>query len=236
MNSLIFAPSTGLETWKGRLADPDAHWVRGKSAFETAVFWENGAKEPRGLHRQIASLLDQDEALRGCRLLASFPEHRTKLVGGSRASQTDVWAILRAQSGLVSLAIEGKAGESFGETTAEWLKDASAGKKERLTFLAAQLGLDEPIDGLLRYQLLHRTAAALLEAERIGADIAAMIVASFADDSRSKADFERFVTALGGSFVPGRLVRVRQIGGRSLLLGWLDLDLCTDAAIAAIAV
>ena len=236
MTALIFAPSNGLQTWKGRLADPDAHWVRGKSAFETAVFWENGAREPRGLHRQIASLLDQDEALNDCRLIASFPEHRTKLPGGSRASQTDVWAILRASSGLVSLAIEGKAGESFGETVSDWLKGASDGKKERLSFLAKQLGLAEPVDEMLRYQLLHRTAAALLEAERIGAPIAAMIVASFATDSQSKADFERFVTAVGGSFVPGKLARARDDGGKKLLLGWLDLERSTDADIAVVAV
>jgi hypothetical protein len=36
--------------WKNRLADSDTQWVRTKSAFETAVFWEYGATHPRGLH------------------------------------------------------------------------------------------------------------------------------------------------------------------------------------------
>ena len=113
MERRIYAPTLGLETWKSRLAEPETQWVRAKSAFETAVFWEVGARQPRGLHPRLAGLLDAEGPLRDCQLVASFPEHRVHLPGGSRASQTDVWAILRAASGLISVAVEGKAGESL---------------------------------------------------------------------------------------------------------------------------
>lgn len=86
MERRIYAPTTGLEAWRNRLADPETQWVRAKSAFETAVFWELGARKPRGLHPLLAALLDQDDAFKGCELVASFPEHRVELKGGDRKS------------------------------------------------------------------------------------------------------------------------------------------------------
>lgn len=235
MDRRIYAPSSGLETWKCRLAAPETQWVRKKSAFETAVFWESGAMQPRGLSSSLAALLDQEASLRGSELVASFPEHRVKLPGGTRASQTDVWAILRAPIGLVSVAIEGKAGESFAETVGEWRKDASGGKEKRLTFLCETLGIARPIDDAVRYQLLHRTVSALLEAERIGANAAAMIVVSFAADPRSKTDFATFGSCVGVTIATGALSRAETTPGCPLYLGWLDVAPCSDAAIAAVA-
>ena len=235
MDRRIYAPSAGLETWKGRLADPEKQWVRKKSAFETAVFWELGAMQPRGLHSELCAVLDQHDSLHGCELVASFPEHRVPLPGGTRASQTDVWAIVRAPIGLVSVAIEGKAGESFAETVGEWRKEASNGKEARLSFLCKQLGIAEPIRDAVRYQLLHRTTSALLEADRIGAAAAAMVVLSFVADSRSKSDFETFGSCLGVAVEHGTLSKTATSQGRPLFIGWLDVKPCSDADIAAIA-
>jgi hypothetical protein len=49
--------------------------------------------------------------------------------------------MLKGARGLISLAVEGKAGESFAETIGDWRKDASDGKETRLAFLCEQLGL-----------------------------------------------------------------------------------------------
>ena len=204
MDRRIYVPASGLESWRCRLADPETQWVRGKSAFETAVFWEYGARQSRGIHPKLALLLDQQPELREAELVASFPEHKVRLPGGARASQNDVWAVLRTSGGLVSLAIEGKAGESFAETIGEWRRDASEGKTKRLEYLCAQLGIVAPPDDALRYQLLHRTVSALLEAERVGATVAAMIVVSFIKDPASLADFSAFTSCMGGSLVVRR--------------------------------
>ena len=234
MDRRIYVPSGGLESWRSRLADPESQWVRGKSAFETAVFWEYGARQPRGLHPKLASLLDQQPELQNAELVASFPEHRVRLPGGARASQNDVWAIVRVTAGLLSLAVEGKAGESFAETIGEWRRDASDGKTKRLEYLCEQLGVRMPPDDGLRYQLLHRTVSALLEAERIGAPVAAMIVVSFVKDQSSMADFSAFAACVGGSVIEGRLCRVK--ASRPLFIGWLDLPRSTDAEVAQVAV
>jgi hypothetical protein len=234
MEARIYAPSTGLETWRSRLADPETQWVRGKSAFETAVFWETGARHPRGLHPKLTALLDQEKPLRDCELIASFPEHRVRLPGGSRPSQTDVWAIGRSPDGLLSLAVEGKAGESFAETIGQWRERASVGKQERLTFLCQELGFSSGVQDSLRYQLVHRAASALLEAKRIGAAAAAMIVLSFVEDAKSKEDFGAFVTCCGTEPGYGRMLRASS-SPQPLFLGWLDIPPATDRDIAALA-
>ncbi len=162
MERRIYTPSSGLSSWRDRLADPETQWVRTKSAFETAVFWEVGARQACGLHPSLVALLEQSPELRGPSLVASFPEHRVALPGGTRASQTDVWALVRVSSALLSLAVEGKAGESFAETIGEWLRDASSGKQDRLKFLSERLCLPCAPDNAIRYQLLHRTSSALI--------------------------------------------------------------------------
>ena len=236
MDRRIYTAAAGLESWKARLTEPDIQWVRTRSAFETAVFWELGARQPRGLHSRMAALFDHEELLSDCELIASFPEHRVRLPGGSRASQTDVWAILRGPRGLVSLAVEGKAGETFAETIGDWRKEGSVGKEKRLSYLCEQLGLAEGVDDSIRYQLMHRTASALIEAERIGAVAAVMLVLSFTRDARSKSDYDAFISCLGGEVVLDRLTRATSAVKRPLFLGWLDLSPCTDADIAAVTV
>ncbi len=229
----VYAPAAGLETWKAMLADTETQWVRGASAFETAVFWEKGARTPRGLHPRLAELVDQDPAWRSSSVIAAFPEHRVSLPGGSRASQNDAWVMLRGASGLLSLAVEGKAGESFAETVGEWMKKPTDGRVERLEFLRELLGIEAPVNGALRYQLLHRAASAVIEATRIGAVSSGIVVASFKSDQRSKDDFAAFAKALGARFVDGALIWATTVKTCPLFLAWLDLPAATDADIAA---
>lgn len=229
----VYAPADGLATWKSRLADPEKQWVRTKSAFETAVFWELGARQPRGLHSRVTSLLDQEEALAQAQAIAAFPEHKVQLPGGNTASQSDVWAILKAPGGLVSLAVEGKAGESFADTVGEWRSKASDGKTKRLAFLCEQLGLVSGVDDLIRYQLLHRAASALIEAKRIGAASAVLLVVSFSDDAKSKNDFSEFASCLGSPFRAESLCRSVSTN-TPFFLGWLDVPPCTDAELAVV--
>lgn len=232
--SRILMPSRGPSDWKGLLADPDKHWKRGRSAFETAVSWECAQKTPRGLPAAIAALLDSQQALAGATALVVLPEHKVKLQGGGRASQNDVWALLRAGHDHVSMAVEGKAGEPFGDPVAHWLKDASVGKTARLEHLCGMLGTQHPPDGRLRYQLFHRTASALIEAERFGATHAVMIVQSFADDPVSLADYIAFGTALGVAVARDQLTEVRRATGPSLYLGWASCAPASDSDVAGV--
>ena len=116
------------------------------------------------------------------------------------------------------MAGEAKVNETFGPTIAEWLVKASPGKQKRLAFLRDCLGI-EP-HSALRYQLLHRTVAAVQEARRFGMAEAAMVVQSFSPDNRWFEDFEAFAMQFGHEVRPGVAVRHILPEGMPLTLGW----------------
>lgn len=235
MTRRVYAPAEGLDAWKSCLVNPERQWKRGASAFETAVFWEAGARTPRGLHPRLAVLLDQHPAWHGSSVIAAFPEHGVALPGGTRASQNDVWALLKGPTGTLSLAVEGKAGEPFAGTVGAWLGAATDGRKQRLEYLRDTLGLQAPVDDALRYQLLHRAASAILEAGRVGAVSAGMVVLSFRSDQQSKQDFARFAEAQGAQFRGAELCWSTTVKFCPFFLAWLDVEPTDDATIASVA-
>ncbi len=232
----IFVPTCGIAAWRERLADPEKHWKREASAFETAVSWEVASGTTRGIPASIAKVLDQARALQGSELIVALPEHKVPLPGGSRSSQTDVWALLRGPAGLVSMAVEGKADESFGDTIEGWRKDESKGKQKRLEYLMTTLKRTTEFPTSIRYQLLHRTASAILEARRVGAPIAVMMVQSFRETPESQADYVAFGECLGAALSADRVVQVVLHTEPQLYLGWATTLLCTDREIALAAV
>lgn len=232
--SRILVPTSGATDWRRLLADPEKHWVRGRSAFETAVSWEHAQRTHRGLPLEIAAAMDEHVGLAGARVLMAFPEHKVRLVGPGKASQTDVWALLRSENGVVSMAVEGKAGESFASTVGEWLKEASDAKKVRLEYLCQILEMGRPPDPMLRYQLFHRTASALMEADRFGAGYAVMVVQSFQEDQNSWDDFVRFSLQLGVKPVQGKLSEVVRTSGPRLYLGWVSCPVASDEVVASV--
>lgn len=179
------------------------------------------------------------------------PELKTPLPGGRRASQTDMWVLasppysdwidpaddvdpdtvpLDPKTGyaligdreLVSIAVEGKCEESFGPTLGDWLVNASPGKQSRLAFLCMCLGLDaNTLPPTTRYQLLHRTSVALIEAKRHSAKHAVMLVQSFSPVDTGFADYGAFVTLFGQTAAVNQVVHVGERHGVQLYLGWM---------------
>src|SRR5690606_24625990 len=119
-----------------------------------------------------------------------------------------------------------KVNEPFGPLIADQMAgEPSVRKRERIVRLARMLGLD-PVDRVhvwdLRYQLLHRTAAALFEAQRYRADKAVMLVETFSAEDAHWGDFAAFVRALGGEAQKGRLCEVGVPGDVRLWVGWCN--------------
>lgn len=81
----------------------------------------------------------------------------------------------------------------------------------------------------LRHQLLHRTAAALIEAERFSASVAIMLVHSFSPEPEGFGDYAAFGTGMGVSVESGQLMDVGMRSGRRLLLGWLTSPIKEDS-------
>ena len=191
----IFIPTKTGSDWQGLLAKPKLHWKKGASAMTAAAAWEDAGG---ALPEEIATALhsSSDETLQGLRLLAAIPEWEVSLEGGETVSHTDVLALARNDKGLCVIAVEAKVNEDFGPLLREKRADASAGQDKRLDYLHSLLGVPH-FDDLIRYQLLHRTASALLTAREFHAQAAVMLVHSFGDKPNLRADFDAFCNALG---------------------------------------
>ncbi len=212
----IYIPSQGPESWRALLADPEKHWEPGFSAKTLANCWEaaNG-----NLPAEISELFEKQGAK--TELLLALPEHKVPLPGSSRAdSQNDVFAIIRAADRTFASTIEGKIDESFGEPLGQWFANPSSGKQERLAYICDVLGLKQPLPGDIYYQLLHRTAAAVIEARRFKTDAACMIVHSFSPSGKWYPAFEDFVSLFGIRCERGQLLTARPLGNPPLHLGW----------------
>lgn len=215
-------PTDGVLDWKERLADPVKHWRAGYSAMALAYAWEQAA----GFPPEVSALFAQcgEPRFSKIELLLAILEYDVPLPGGDRPSQNDVFALARVSGGLMTIMVEGKVSEPFGPTLEEWRKDASPGKEQRLRFLLAKLGLESPVPTSTRYQLLHRAASAVIEAERFLARDAVLLIHAFgrngAPDPDSFADYTAFAKLFGQQAQSGRLIRLGTAGNVGLWCGW----------------
>ena len=111
--------------------------------------------------------------------------------------------------------------EPFGPTVGEWQENASEGKRQRLKYLETELGLPSPIPQTIRYQLLHGTASAVIEARRFNARHAMMLVHSFSETDEWFEDYVAFAAMYGAKAATGMVNFVKNIDGSALYLGWV---------------
>lgn len=216
--SRIYVPTIGVESWQALLADPMKHWKTGHSAKALAYCWEEAGGFPTEIEELFASA--PEHGLKNTELLLAIPEHKVSLPGGSTKSQNDIFVLGKTDGQLVSITIEGKVSEPFGPTVGEWIAGGSSGKHKRLSFLKEVLGIVGEIDPDIRYQLLHRTASAVIEAKRFNAPKAVMIVHSFSQTNEWFGDYAKFLKLFGIVAQVGELVRVGEQNGVELYLGW----------------
>lgn len=216
--SPVYLAVSSPDAWKPLLAQPELHWKAGRSAHALAHAWQH-AVDGGGLPPEVAAVLAQDPGLDGIEPLLVIPEHETPLPGGREGSHTDALVLARTRDALAVIGVEGKVTEPFGETVESWKKNASQGKQDRLAYLLDVLGLTS-VPNSIRYQLLHRAAAALIEARRFHARHAIMLVHSFDPAQTGFADFQAFASLLGGEARAGGLTIVGERDGITLALGW----------------
>jgi hypothetical protein len=195
------------------------HWKEGRSAKSLADSWFAANDLPGA----VRAVLDQAPEYQGAKLVDAFLERCTSLEDGrSTPSQTDLLAILSMREGLAVLGVEAKVTESFGSFVVDWL-DGGEGKQQRLANLCALLTLDRERALSLRYQLLHRTAAAILEAKRYRTPHCVMLVQSFCPNNTGFEDFAAFLTQLGCTApTVGTLNATYSISDVELRLGWVN--------------
>lgn len=240
--SKLCIETRGICNWRERLAEPNGQWKRGYSAFEAAVSWEGASRRSDGLPERIAELFRQSD-FGEAELLFAIAEHTVPLRGIGKQSQCDVWALLNTSSDKVSLSIEAKVNEPFGtgnETLDHWLNGGkSQGSKENRSTRWEHVYENLPPNGHdcykeVPYQLLHRCAAAVIEAKRFRVPYAALVVQAFSAPSESFEMFTRLCKAVNVNAVHGQM-SIINAGDIHLGVGWADCPFATDAEVAAVA-
>ena len=217
--NMIYIPSDGPSSWQRFLAEPKKQWRTGFSAKSLAYSWEEADGFPAEIRQAMAD--SGVDAFDGIVPLLIIPEHKVPLPGGRTESQNDAFVLGSTASGLVSICVEGKVNESFGDPVAKWGPDSSTGKRERFDYLVGLLELEGQDLSDIYYQLLHRTASAIIEAKRFHAATAAILVHSFSQEHKWFSEFREFASLFG---VDAELNRVYSCGRRSgaeLHIGWV---------------
>ena len=214
----IFVPTQSASDWQRLLAKPKLHWKSGASAMTAASSWESAAGQ---LPAEISEHLNSTELapLSDLQLLVAIPEWQVELPGGQTRSATDVLALCRNDMGLCVVAVEAKVLEDFGPTVAEKRAKASEGQGERLRFLHELLGVEHFSDAI-RYQLLHRTASAVLTARSFHAATAVMLVQAFDTPADRIDDLRAFASEIGATEVIANVFRVARFDAPALFLVW----------------
>lgn len=217
--SKFFIPANNPEDWKTLLADPDKHWKTGHSAKALAYCWQEADDFPQSVRKVFKN--SGMKLFRDIKLLLAFPEYKVALPGGRRASQNDIFILARGNGQLISIMVEGKVSEPFGETIADWKLHDRGGKKVRLKFLCDELQLDKDKIAHIRYQLLHRTASAVIEAKRFNAQNALILVHSFSQLDEWFDDYCQFLALFGVKEEPDSLVFAKTLDGINLYFAWV---------------
>ena len=178
------------------LRDPEVQWKKGRSAYEAAHSWiRAGQRNESGLPTKAQTILSKAPEWIEAAVVAGFFEHATPLDTQAGPSNTDLLAVCGLRDELGILAVEAKAGESFGELVQHWNKTEGRGK--RLQWACKLFGIDADACSTLRWQLFHRTASAVIEAKRFRASCATMMVHDFSPQPSWIDDYLAFAEMIG---------------------------------------
>jgi len=169
----------------------------------------------------IALTLATAPALEEASFVEGFFERGIDLGDGRRPSKTDLVALLCINKRLVVMSVIAMVDKPFGNLIVHELVAASPAKRARIERLRAMLDISVTDVETIPYELLHRTAAVVIEAKRFCADTAVMMVHSFDRDDSGIEDFQRFARAIGikeakATYTSGPVL----VDGVKLYVGW----------------
>lgn len=218
---LYGAPMTAPADVQPLLRDPEKHWKKGRSAYEAAYSWiRAGERAQGGLPASVRAVISAAPEWANPEVVVGFFEHATALDTQHGPSSNDLMVVCGLATELGVLAVEAKAGESFGELIGDWNK--TDGKARRLSWACRLFNVNEDACGHLRWQLFHRTASALIEAKRFRAAHAIMVVHDFGFEPSWTDDYATFAETIGvrGARV-GAISEPKVIDGTNLRLAWV---------------
>lgn len=186
-------------------------WADGRSAKELAKAWfPDGYVD---VPPELSSLLNSHSRLAGLELIKGMPEFVTNLPERGEGRNHDLWLFGKTRNESVTLCIEAKADEPFGnDTVSEYREKALQRRKrgestrvpERIAALLDIVGRPSANWEVVRYQLLTAICGTALQAKEDSSNLAVFIVHEFrtsrtteANLQRNCEDYERFLNAIG---------------------------------------
>lgn len=189
----------------------DYQWKSGRSAMELAKAWFRTPKSC--CPEEITALLESHPSTRGLVLKSGRPEHVTPLPERGEGRNHDLWLTGSTLHGKLTVCVEAKADEPFGERLGKQIQVARkrqpntrAAERAR-ALLNLLFGEDRNPEAApwrdLRYQLITAAAGTLLQA-RIDGSVAGVLVIHEFHSNHTKsdnllsnqADLESFVALL----------------------------------------
>lgn len=217
----VVVPITSTKEWQRLAVSHEKPWQSGYRIMSLANYWQGANGFPADVQRMFESA--SDTSITDSEMLLSIPEYETELPAYGGPAFADLFVLARSRGGLTAVIVESRVNEPFDSVFGgmRWKKGDVIDQRTTLAGLSEILEISLGDASTTRYQLLHRTASALIEAERYSATTAIMLVHSFSSERKWFEDYEVFGAAMGATTEYGQLVDVGLRSGTRLMLGWL---------------
>ncbi|WP_435051295.1 DUF6946 family protein [Desulfosalsimonas propionicica] len=189
----------------------DYQWKEGRSAMELAKAWF--PDDAPAVPPEIENILLSKPRLEDLQLIEAVPELVTGLPERGEGRNHDLWIIGRTRLEQVTICIEAKADEPFGNDTVSGYRNRQCRRREqgehtkapeRIDALLEMVGGELSNWGEVRYQLLAGFCGTILQAKKDLSELAVFIVHEFQTDlttadrlQENSADFELFLRIIG---------------------------------------
>lgn len=183
----------------------DRNWGEGKSAQLLASSWIKVVNNKGAFPKEVQGLIKEKTLFNNIKIIYGIIESPVELDTGRGQSMSDLM-LYCSKNGKDNcmdfiIAVEGKADEPFGDIVEKWIRNGNDNptktRTNRLNFLNQLLGLEIKEYSKIKYQLIHRTASAILEAKKYGIRECMMLVHIFKkterDYNKSLNDYSEFL-------------------------------------------
>jgi hypothetical protein len=187
---------------------------------------------------EFMSLLISHPQLQGLKLINGIPERVTRLPERGEGRNHDLWLLGRTESELVTICVEAKADEPFGNDTVAEYRNAALRRRERgeatraperINALLDMVGEPKSTWDSVRYQLLAAICGTVLQAKYDTSSLAVFVVHEFQTDKtkaenlqRNSEDYEKFLAVIdfpSSESTNARLHGPATIDGMECLMG-----------------
>lgn len=227
-------PITSWEMWTP--PKKPYQWKPERSAMELAKAWfRNPDPSPP---EELTQLFQSSDRLQSLRLLQGIPEYVTPLPEKGEGRNHDLWLLGRTDQEQVTICIEAKADEPYGnETVGEYRISAMMRREsgestrvpERIAKLLSLVPYGDHRWDNIRYQLLTALCGTAIQAQHDGSMLAVFVVHEFHTSKTSSnniqkntEDFNAFMSIIGAPcspFIAGIMYGPVMVGGVDCLIG-----------------